>query len=100
VAAAAPEPPLDLAVAAALERDDLLARLGSSDHGVTEEAARRRLETVGANVLRSHGVRLWSVLARQLRSFLLLFLLLLGAAVVSAAVSKKTEAGSSSPSSA
>jgi P-type Mg2+ transporter len=91
LSAAGVEPPLDLAAAAALEPDELLARLESSERGLTDEEARRRLEAVGANVLRSHGVRLWSVLARQLRSFLLL--LLLTAAVVSAAVGETTEAG-------
>ena len=50
----------------------------------------RRLGIYGPNVLAAHGVSAWSVLARQLRSYLLLLLLV--AAVVSAAVGELTEA--------
>jgi Mg2+-importing ATPase len=82
---------LDLASAAVLEPEVVLSRLGSGEHGLTGEEARRRLEEFGPNVLRSHGARFWSVLARQLRSFLLL--LLVSAAVVSAAVGETTAAG-------
>jgi Mg2+-importing ATPase len=69
----------------------VLSRLGSGEQGLTSEEARRRLDEFGANVLRSHGARVWSVLARQLHSFLLL--LLVSAAVVSAAVGDTTTAG-------
>ena len=82
---------LDLAAAAVLEPDAVLGRLGSGEQGLTGEEARRRLDEVGPNVLRSHGARFWSVLARQLRSFLLV--LLVSAAVVSAAVGETTAAG-------
>jgi P-type Mg2+ transporter len=82
---------LDLAAAAVLEPGVVLGRLASSEQGLAAEEARRRLEEVGPNVLRSHGARFWSVLARQFRSFLLA--LLLSAAVVSAAVGETTEAG-------
>ena len=44
----------------------------------------------GPNVLAAHGVSAWSVLVRQLRSYLLLLLLV--AAVVSAVVGDRTEA--------
>ena len=82
---------LDLAAAAVLERDAVLARLGSDEHGLAGVEARRRLDGVGPNVLRSHGTRFWGVLARQFRSFLLV--LLLSAAVISAALGETTEAG-------
>ena len=62
---------LDLGAVAVLERDAVLASLGSGEHGLAGEEARRRLDGVGPNVLRSHGARFWSVLARQFRSFLL-----------------------------
>jgi Mg2+-importing ATPase len=81
---------LDLATAATLEPEDVLARLGGSADGLSGGEAGRRLEEVGPNVLRSHGARFWSVLARQFRSFLLL--LLLFAAVVSAFVGEGTDA--------
>ena len=90
-AEADPQARLDLAAAAALEPDAVLRRLGSSGLGLSREEAKRRLAEVGPNVLRSHGARFWSVLARQFRSFLLL--LLLAAAAVSAAVGETTEAG-------
>ncbi len=82
---------LDLAGAAVLEPEAVLGRLGSGEGGLTGEEARRRLDEFGPNVLRSHGARPWSVLARQLRSFLLV--LLVSAAVVSAAVGETTAAG-------
>jgi hypothetical protein len=69
----------------------VLGRLGSGEHGLAGEEARRRLDEVGPNVLRSQGARFRSVLVRQFRSFLLV--LLLSAAVVSAAVGETTEAG-------
>ena len=90
-AVASPQPQLDLAGAAVLEPDAVLARLGSSEIGLSREEARRTLAELGPNVLRSHGVRFWSVLARQFRSFLLI--LLVSAAVVSAAVGETTDAG-------
>ncbi len=82
---------LDLAGAAVLEPEAVLGRLGSGERGLTGEEARRRLDEFGPNVLRSHGARPWSVLVRQLRSFLLV--LLVSAAVVSAAVGETTAAG-------
>ena len=81
---------LDLATAATLAPEDVLTRLGAGQDGLSGGEARRRLEEVGPNVLRSHGARFWSVLARQFRSFLLV--LLLSAAVVSAFVGEGTDA--------
>ena len=69
---------------------DVLSRLGSSVTGLSSVEASRRLGIYGPNVLVSHGVSAWSVLARQLRSYLLLLLLV--AAVVSALVGDGTEA--------
>ena len=81
---------LDLAVVAELPVTDALGELGSTDTGLSSVEAVRRLAVYGPNVLRSHGVSALSVLARQLRSYLLL--LLLFAAVVSAVVGDRTEA--------
>ena len=68
----------------------MLSKLGSSDAGLSSAEASQRLGIFGPNVLAAHGVSAWSVLARQLRSYLLLLLLV--AAVVSAAVGELTEA--------
>jgi Mg2+-importing ATPase len=68
----------------------VLAKLGSSDGGLSSSEASRRLEIYGPNVLAARGVSAWSVLARQLRSWLLLLLVV--AAVVSAVVGDRTEA--------
>jgi Mg2+-importing ATPase len=68
----------------------VLSKLGSSDAGLSGSEASRRLGIYGPNVLAAHGVSAWSVLARQLRSYLLLLLFV--AAVVSAAVGDLTEA--------
>ena len=68
----------------------VLGGLGSSDAGLSSDKASRRLDIYGPNVLAAHGVSGWSVLARQLRSYLLLLLLV--AAVVSAVVGDLTEA--------
>ena len=81
---------LELAAAAALPAADALSELGSSVLGLSSVEASRRLGVYGPNALLSHGVSAVSVLARQLRSYLLLLLLV--AAVVSAAVGDGTEA--------
>ncbi len=67
-----------------------MSKLGSSDTGLSSHEASLRLGTYGPNVLAAHGVSAWSVLARQLHSYLLLLLLV--AAVVSAAIGDRTEA--------
>jgi Mg2+-importing ATPase len=89
-AAGRPALELTLASAAAMSPAEATAALGSTDDGISVEEARRRLAAHGANALRSGGVRAAGVLARQLRSYLLL--LLLAAAVASAAVGDVTEA--------
>jgi Mg2+-importing ATPase len=81
---------LDLAAAAGLSPEEALARLDSQVEGLTEEEARRRLQVVGPNALRSHGARPLAVLLRQLRNPLLL--LLLAAALVSVFVGEGTDA--------
>ncbi|NUW39467.1 cation-translocating P-type ATPase [Nonomuraea rhodomycinica] len=65
---------LDVTVASRLDADAALARLGSADGGLSEEQARRRLAAVGPNALRRHRARRLAVLARQLRSPLLILL--------------------------
>ena len=81
---------LELSATATLPVADVLGKLGSSDAGLSSDEASRRLGIYGPNVLAAHGVSAWSVLARQLRSYLLLLLLV--AAVVSAVVGDRTEA--------
>ena len=64
--------------------------LESGATGLTAGEAQRRLAVYGPNALRSHTVRGWSVLARQLRNPLLL--LLLAAAAVSGFTGDPTDA--------
>ncbi len=80
----------DLSAVAALPTAQALCELGSSAAGLSGVEAQRRLTVYGPNVLLSHGVSAFSVLARQLRSYLLLLLFV--AAVVSAVVGDRTEA--------
>jgi P-type Mg2+ transporter len=79
----------DLAAAGRLSVAEVHRRLGSSDTGLTTGEAHRRQVTSGANVLVTHQVTAFGVLARQLRNPLLI--LLLSAAVVSAATGDKTD---------
>ena len=81
---------LELSATATLPVADVLRRVGSSDVGLSSAEARRRLGIYGPNVLAAHGVSPWAVLARQLRSYLLLLLFV--AAVISAVVGDLTEA--------
>ncbi|HYL53320.1 MAG TPA: magnesium-translocating P-type ATPase [Acidimicrobiia bacterium] len=53
----------------------MCARLGVSERGLSAGEVARRLETEGPNAVRTHRVRWWAVLGRQLRSPLLLLLL-------------------------
>ena len=57
--------PLTAAVAAALPVPDVLDRVGSGPEGLSEDEAKRRLQTIGLNAVRSHRARAWPVLARQ-----------------------------------
>ncbi len=64
--------------------------LESATDGLSPAEATRRLAEYGPNALRTHTVRAWSVLARQLRNPLLL--LLLAAAAVSGLTGDPTDA--------
>ncbi|MDR8411696.1 magnesium-translocating P-type ATPase [Nonomuraea sp. 3-1Str] len=71
---------LDVAAAGALRADEVLARLGGTDDGMRQAQAERRLAAVGPNALRTHRARRAAVLARQLRSPLLILLAVTAAA--------------------
>ena len=71
----APSTSLPAARAASLDVAEVLRRLDSSEAGLGTAEANRRLAEVGPNALRDHRARFWPVLARQLRSALLLLLL-------------------------
>ena len=77
----APRGELGLAVAAALSPEEVLARLGSGQTGLSSEDAAERLRKFGPNALGTHRVRATAVLLRQVRNPILV--LLLGAALVS-----------------
>ena len=81
---------LSLADAARLDDAAVLARLASSNHGLSTEAALARLREVGPNAIRSHGARAFDVLLRQVRSPLLI--LLVAAAATSFGVGERTDA--------
>ncbi len=83
-------PSLPAARAAALEADDVLARLGSRTGGLSEDEAARRLQVVGPNAVRSYQVRALPVLVRQLRSPLLVLLAV--TAIASAFLGEATDA--------
>ena len=72
---------LDMAEAAGLTPDEVLARLDSGPGGLTSAEVEARLRRFGHNVLTTHRVRATAVLWRQIRNPILI--LLLGAAVVS-----------------
>ncbi len=80
---------LDLAIAGRQSVADVLLGLATTEAGLTSDEAARRLRTVGANVLASHRVTAFGVLARQLRNPLLV--LLLAAAGVSAITGDATD---------
>ncbi|MGA4989664.1 magnesium-translocating P-type ATPase [Nonomuraea bangladeshensis] len=71
---------LEVGTAAALPVDEVLARLGGTTGGLSQAEAERRLTTVGPNALRTHRARRAAVLARQLRSPLLVLLAVTAAA--------------------
>jgi Mg2+-importing ATPase len=72
---------LRLDEAAQLGADEVLSRLASSSTGLSADEAARRLAELGPNALRTHQVRAWAVLARQIRNPILI--LLLAAALIS-----------------
>ncbi|WP_345412688.1 magnesium-translocating P-type ATPase [Actinomycetospora chlora] len=69
-----PATELGIEEAAATPAADVLDRLGSGPGGLTEEEAERRRDREGANAVRRHRARPWTVLARQLRSPVLVLL--------------------------
>jgi magnesium-transporting ATPase (P-type) len=81
---------VDLITAATRSAHEVLIDLGSGEDGLTPVEARRRLDVIGPNALRSHGGRPLAVLVRQLRNPLLL--LLAGAAFTSFFVGERTDA--------
>jgi Mg2+-importing ATPase len=81
VAARAPFGELDLADAAGLSPDEVLARLGSGPDGLSSDDVAERLRQFGPNALGTHQVHATAVLFRQIRNPILV--LLLGAALVS-----------------
>jgi P-type Mg2+ transporter len=83
-------PSLPAAQAAALDADDVLARLGSRSAGLSAVEAARRLSIAGANAVRSYRVRALPVLVRQLRSPLLVLLAV--TAIASAFIGEGTNA--------
>jgi P-type Mg2+ transporter len=89
-AAARASEPLDLAAAARLSDAEALGTLESSRDGLASVEARARLERIGPNALRTHGVRAITVFLSQLRSPFLL--LLLATAVASIFFGERTDA--------
>jgi Mg2+-importing ATPase len=73
-------PRLTIADAAAAPVVEVLDRLGSSALGLSSAEARRRLDQFGPNAVRDHRARALGVLARQLKSSVLVLLLVTGTA--------------------
>ena len=71
---------LTILAAAAMPLPTLLDTLAAPMTGLTTSEAQRRLETVGPNAVRSHAARWTTVLARQVRSPLLVLLAVTAAA--------------------
>ncbi len=74
-----PSRPMDLADAARIAGPAVLQQLGSGEHGLSSAEAKRRLDAVGPNAVRTHRANAWTVLGRQLRSPILILLLLTAA---------------------
>src|ERR1043165_5584348 len=81
---------LDLTSAARITGTEGLRILGSNSDGLTGAEATERLERIGPNALRTHGVRAVAVFLNQLRSPFLL--LLLATAVASVFFGERTDA--------
>jgi Mg2+-importing ATPase len=81
--------PLSIEDAAAREADEVVAALGSRVSGLSAVEAARRLTLVGHNALRTHKANAWGVLARQLRSPILILLVI--TAGISLFVGQKTD---------
>jgi Mg2+-importing ATPase len=65
---------LPVKTAGTLPAEDVLAGLDSHPEGLSGAEAAARLAAVGPNAVRTHHVRAWAVLGRQLRSALLVLL--------------------------
>jgi len=72
-------PELSVVEAAALPPDLVLSRLQAAPDGLTDDEVRRRRARFGPNLIAVRRVRPWEVLARQLRSALLLLLIVTAA---------------------
>jgi len=83
-------PGTDITTVATKPAAEVLETLHSRSSGLTAAEVAERAGTFGPNAVRTHRVRAWSVLGRQLRSPLLW--LLLGAAAVSAFVGEGFDA--------
>ncbi len=81
---------LDLIAAARSTSAEVLARLNSTESGLTAQEAVARLAVFGPNAIRSHGARPLAILGRQLRNPLLI--LLAAATLVSLIVGERTDA--------
>jgi P-type Mg2+ transporter len=81
---------LEVADAAFMEAATVFAHLGTSESGLVESEASRRLHAVGPNAVVSHGARPLRVLLQQLRNPLLI--LLAAAATVSVFVGEGVDA--------
>ena len=82
--------PMPARQAASRPVGQVLAELGSTGDGLTTAEAERRLARLGPNALRTHHARWYGVLARQVRSPLLVLLLV--AATVSFFVGERADA--------
>jgi len=71
---------MDVSAAAAAPAEQVLHAVGTTAGGLTQAEAARRLAVAGPNAVRTHQARLLPVLARQLRSPLLLLLAVTAAA--------------------
>ncbi|MGN6426319.1 MAG: magnesium-translocating P-type ATPase [Leifsonia sp.] len=87
VGAPAPSP---VQAAACQDPEAVLAAVRGSETGLDDAEAAERLATVGPNAVRGHRAHPWRVLARQVRSPILI--LLFATAVISAFVGQATEA--------
>ncbi|GAC1453071.1 MAG: hypothetical protein PVSMB10_10360 [Pseudarthrobacter sp.] len=67
---------LPITDAASLAAEQVLAQLGSSPAGLSEEEAAQRLANVGPNAVRTHRANGWAVLGRQFGSPILILLLI------------------------
>ena len=81
---------LDLAGAATLEPEEVLARLQTPETGLTTSEVTSRRNTYGANIVHTLRVRWWHVLLRQLQSPLLV--LLAGTCITSYFVGERVNA--------